>query len=391
MEVKLIYVSADNKNKFYDMKLVGDTVHIERGRIGYAPIIEKPLSGGLNAMLKQKADKIKKGYKDVTEFKVTVSKAGFDYDGLDAASQRLFNFLLEKSRHFVAETFVSSSFTQQQADKIEQLLNKMSTMTNSTANDTLIELLTISPRKIKRIPDFIAEKLESSKTFEKFLESERETLDNIKLSMSSQVAQNSGAKAMDFANVSEMRLVTDKTELQKVFDLTDKFEKFSHKIKNVFAVTSTISETRYQLHKKTYGDCEKLLFHGSRTENWMSIVKTTLDVAPQNVQIAGKMVGNGIYFADKFKKSKGYTSASGSYWSKGSDKTAFMAIYAVNMSKPLVSNKHQSWMYDLNLKNILSRNSRSFHFKGGVDLVNDEFIVYENDACSIRYILEFEA
>ena len=53
------------------MKLVGDTVHIERGRNGYAPIIEKPLSGGLNALLKQKADK---AYSDARGGKVKRGK-----------------------------------------------------------------------------------------------------------------------------------------------------------------------------------------------------------------------------------------------------------------------------------------------------------------------------
>ena len=50
------------------------------------------------------------------------------------------------------------------------------------------------------------------------------------------------------------------------------------------------------------------LFHGSRTENFWSIVTNGLLINPDcGVQRTGSMFGNGTYFAPLVQKSLGYT------------------------------------------------------------------------------------
>ena len=76
------------------------------------------------------------------------------------------------------------------------------------------------------------------------------------------------------------------------------------------------------------------LFHGSKSENWWSIINTGLKLNPTNVVITGKMFGHGIYFAPKAAKSAGYTSMQGAYWTKGTATTGFLAVYKIAYGKP---------------------------------------------------------
>ena len=78
----------------------------------------------------------------------------------------------------------------------------------------------------------------------------------------------------------------------------------------------------------------KLLWHGSRNENWWSIINTGLVLRPTNAVITGKMFGYGIYYAPKARKSLGYTSLDGSYWARGKSDSAFMALMEVAYGRP---------------------------------------------------------
>ena len=50
---------------------------------------------------------------------------------------------------------------------------------------------------------------------------------------------------------------------------------------------------------------------------------------PEGVIITGKAFGNGIYFAPRAKKSIGYSSLLGSYWTGGTQHKGYLAVYKV--------------------------------------------------------------
>jgi len=50
-----------------------------------------------------------------------------------------------------------------------------------------------------------------------------------------------------------------------------------------------------------------LLWHGSRISNFMGILAQGLRIAPPEAPASGYMFGKGVYFADMFEKSLGYT------------------------------------------------------------------------------------
>jgi len=132
-----------------------------------------------------------------------------------------------------------------------------------------------------------------------------------------------------------------------------------------------------------------LFFHGSRNENWMPILETGLVLRPTNAVISGKMFGYGTYFADKAKKSLGYTSASGSYWARGTSSEAFMALFNVHLGNSLHVKRRESWMGSLNESQLKAKGQYDSLFaEGGIDLINNEYIVYNEDQSTIKYLVQ---
>eukprot|EP00743_Colponemidia_sp_Colp-15_P005554 GILK01005975.1.p1 GENE.GILK01005975.1~~GILK01005975.1.p1 ORF type:complete len:563 (+),score=114.38 GILK01005975.1:1076-2764(+) len=78
---------------------------------------------------------------------------------------------------------------------------------------------------------------------------------------------------------------------------------------------SMVLENVFRLQRK--GEAERitkwdhldnhwLLWHGSRTSNFMGILSQGLRIAPPEAPVSGYMFGKGVYFADTFQKSYGY-------------------------------------------------------------------------------------
>jgi poly [ADP-ribose] polymerase len=60
-------------------------------------------------------------------------------------------------------------------------------------------------------------------------------------------------------------------------------------------------------------------------------MQTGLLIRPSGAVHTGSMFGDGIYFADKAQKSIGYSSLSGSHWTKGNENRAFLALFDVHV------------------------------------------------------------
>ena len=100
------------------------------------------------------------------------------------------------------------------------------------------------------------------------------------------------------------------------------------------------------------------------------------------------MFGDGIYFADKAQKSIGYTSARGSYWSRGSSETAFLALFSVHVGKQKMITRASP---RLNKTQISKEGYDSVFAKGGADLRNNEYIVYDKQQCTVSYLVEISS
>jgi len=132
-----------------------------------------------------------------------------------------------------------------------------------------------------------------------------------------------------------------------------------------------------------------LLFHGTRSVNVSGILREALRLPKQlvGVTITGAMFGPGIYFADDWKKSAGYTSLSNSYWSSGSGavrgRDAFMFACDVVLGAPFVAPGAKGYTGPPKGHHCIFGKAKD----SGV--ANNEFIVFDGKQAKLQYLAEF--
>ncbi len=147
-----------------------------------------------------------------------------------------------------------------------------------------------------------------------------------------------------------------------------------------WSVNNASTENRYKKYLTDRNISNtRTLWHGSGTSNFLSILSNGLSVSKASYGMFGK----GIYFAKDYDKSRGYCSVCNSRWRGGSDDTAILALFDVALGNP--------WHLDNSNCSIDSTslgNHDSVWAHKGAHLHRDEFIVYNDKACTIRYIVE---
>jgi poly [ADP-ribose] polymerase len=104
------------------------------------------------------------------------------------------------------------------------------------------------------------------------------------------------------------------------------------------------------------------------------------------------MFGYGIYFADQCRKSVNYTSIRGSYWARGNQNKGYISLFKVNTGNMYKVRNHASWMLNLDDKKLKKIGPYDSIFaEGGADLRNNEYVVYNQEQVTIKYIVEIGA
>ena len=133
-----------------------------------------------------------------------------------------------------------------------------------------------------------------------------------------------------------------------------------------------------------------LLIHGTRSVNVRGILDKALMMPRQlvGVAITGAMFGPGIYFADDWKKSAGYTSLSGGYYSSGSGgvakRGAFMFLADVVVGKAYVAPGSKGYTGPPDGHHCV------FGKAGHSSVQNNEWIIFNSDQNRLRYLVEFD-
>lgn len=355
------------KNRMINVIFDGDNVLLEIGSPGITGIKKSLNKSDWDRYL---TDKMNSGYV-VEDKKTEMKKAGFCHKILEKLALR--------SRQIVAESYKLSIIpTKEDIQKAKDLLIELSKITDlSTFNEKLLDLFALIPRKMRNPILFTAKNEES---FPEILDRENTLLDNL--------AVNNGNDT-DHADEEIRFEECTKEETSKIYDMLDFSTK--RKFSKVYRVSNKYSDANFESYlKKTEISKTKLLFHGSKTENWYSIIKTGLNCNPVNVAITGKMFGNGIYFAPKADKANGYTSLSNSKWANGHESCAYMGVFEVATGKEYCTD---SWYDKYSTINAMNKKKfigdcDSFHALAGKYLRFDEVIVYDNDASRIKYLIE---
>jgi len=406
--VELIMVNGTggrNNNKIYRMtEITGDRFRAEYGRYG-ASMAEKIYP--MYKWDKVYKSKIAKGYKDETErrsIKVVSKSSGYTPIP-NAVIEKLIIQLMNYTNKSVAANYTVSaeSVTQSQVDEAQRLLNILFSNAKTGRevtffNETLTDLFQVIPRRMGRVSDHLIEETagilrKNVAEIKKMLIQEQDNLDSMATKVGILEAEEETGETLDNKTMLDVLGISVSTiNPKQEVEIKKHLGGISNKFKTAYEVTN---KATLKVFNKNIADSKDkttaLLFHGSRNENFINIMKTGLLIRPSSAVYTGSMFGDGIYFADKARKSLGYTSLRGSYWSGGSDNTGFMAVFKVHTGKQMDIHKHDSSCYNLSANTLKNKGDYDSVFAhGGIDLKNNEMIVYRGNQTTIKYLIELE-
>ena len=397
--------AESNSYKFYHLKPSASGIDATYGRIGSDRgeafgVRDLQVPYPKHMFWIRYFEKLSKGYVDQTdiylkkESKTAPKKkaAPAKEPVASGPSSELYHTLMRFAKHVVKETLVDSRITEAQVKEARRIYNELCTKVQVKAfNRWLMKLLVLSPRKIDsgKRQTVVSLLARSKDDFEDIILREESLL----VAMETVVNGQSPAAEADYENSFakfdiEVFEATQEQHDKVVAKLSDQLKP---KVKKVYRVIPKAQKKKFDAYlKENHIRHVKELWHGSRNENWLSIIANSLQLNP-NAQITGKMFGQGIYFAPSSMKSWGYTSYHGTHWARGTSSTAFMGIFAVAYGKPYSpdSTIHGRW---IDKSFIESKGANCLHAEAAkTSLYNDEIVFYDEAAVCLNYIVEFSA
>lgn len=189
----------------------------------------------------------------------------------------------------------------------------------------------------------------------------------------------------------EIKKVTDKNVIDKIKKLYQKTHQSIHacrnlKVKTVYEITIDSMKTAYENTKTEWEKLDKELneqelWHGTKKQNIISIMKNGMIIPPANAShCTGRMFGNLLYFSDQSTKSLNYAYG---WWSGSRDTNCYMFLNKVLMGKSYTPNGYTG------CSNIPAGYDSIFAKAGVSGVKNNEMMVMPNQVCP-EYLIEFE-
>ena len=395
----LVMVTASaNNNKYYKQIPHGDTWTAEYGRVGSNP---QRREYSMRQWDSKYNEKIRKGYvdqSDLVEDLIQVEKPKkSEYKEIEnKVIAEIVDRLQSMARKAISDNYTISSnkVTQAMIDEAQSVLTSLLVAPDvKSFNDILLNLFTVIPRKMCNVKYYLADKKED---FSKIIQKEQDLLDVMK----GQVVQKQivdeyieDDSPAEITILDQMGLVFEECDRNDIAVIKSSLGSCADKFHKAWKVKNLKTQKRYDDFVKENNITDtKLLFHGSRNENWWSIINSGLVLKPTNAVITGKMFGYGIYYAPKARKSLGYTSLNGSYWTRGNSSSGFMALMDVAYGKPydVYSFDSKYYSFDYNKLQNTCPGANCLHAHEGSMLRNDEIIVYKEEQCTIKYLIELK-
>lgn len=364
------------KNKIFRMLSTENRIDVEFGHIGNK-LYKK--SYPLSVWDEIYQEKIKCGYLDQTGLLNNNNVVTLKLSQTESINEVLEN-LRAISRQMISDNYRGNmvNVSEEAINKSKELLKKLEITENVyDFNSILFELFSMIPRKMNNV---IQNTAKDQDDFYKIIERENDLLRNLQVLKTDSVSP-------DIPIICRECTSDEITKIRSMLD-TSSLRKF----KRAWSVNNPEIDQKFSSYmKKNNIKKTRELFHGSRSENWWSILTTKLLLQPSNVVKSGAMFGRGIYFADKADKSMGYTSIRDSRHAAGKSDKGYLAIYEVATGHEYDVKIWKSSMTDLNESSFIRehKDCNSLHAHAGVNLINDEYIVYNENACRIKYFLEF--
>ena len=345
MEIRptyLVMCTAANNNKYYNLFPEGTQFRVEYGRIDATKTTAYYPMSKWNSQI---ASKLKKGYQDVTDLKadlveeISATNPESPYREIEnAAIKAIVEKLQSLARETISKNYTvkASAVTQDMVDAAQKIIDALanSCSTVEEFNDNLLKLFMVIPRKMGNVKDYLAN---DTADFAKIISKEQDLLDVMRgqIYVKPDVEPVVSVEKKQQTILEELGLVMEETTNDDVALIKTLMKESVDKFRKAWRVTNLKTQERFDkfVAENDIKDT-RLLFHGSRSENWFSIIKTGLMIRPSNAVYTGSMFSDGIYFAPKCQKSIGYTSLSGAYWTHGGSNTAYMALFEVAYGTP---------------------------------------------------------
>lgn len=390
-----------NNYKFYYLKPGPTGIDVTYGRIGARQgemfgerSIAQPYPNHMYWI--RYYEKLSKGYVDQSNIylaeKVSKKRGTKPAQVPDGPSADLYNMLLRYARHVVRKTLVNEHVTKAQAKEARRIYTELCKKVQVKAfNRWLMKLIVLSPRRIGGKEEGGVQSLlaRSKDDFAGIILREESLL--VAMETVAGSAENKEGSAPDgsFDQFGIDVFIATPEQTEKVVSkLSDQLKPL---VKTVYRIVPHEQKARFDDYLKSHKIKKvKELWHGSKNENWLSIIVNSLQLNP-NAQITGKMFGQGIYFAPSSMKSWGYTSFRGTHWAGGTQNTAFMGVYATAYGKPYHpdSTVYGCW---IDGSFIESKHCNCLHAQASkTNLYNDEIVYYDEAAVCLNYIVEFSA
>ena len=409
---KLICVSEKNNNKFYDMVENPDgSITSTWGRVDVTSTVTHYPAGKKKweTLLKSK---LRKGYVDVTELRsIETTKSEFAVIGVPAVAA-IVNELQSYANKSVRQNYTISSeaVTPQMVTAAQTIMDNLIaqlTLGNATKsiNEQLLELYRVIPRKMKKTYFHLIDTRNPNMKdmsvnwvtnrnlpeIKRLVANEQAILDVMSGQVKVSIAQKETKHAKLASTILDaIGLVITLPSDGDVQVIKRFLGHNARQYRKAFRIINKRTQAKFNnALKNAENKTVRSYWHGSRNENWWSIIDSGLLIRPSNAVLTGAMFGYGIYGASRAQKSIGYSSLRGSYWTRGSANKGFLALFDFHVGNPLHVKHHASWMYSLNYKNLKSRGAYDSLFAhNGADLRNDEFIVYKTDQATIKFLVE---
>lgn len=401
--VYLVMVTGDNNhNKYYRMlaNADGSSFTVEYGRVGAGCQVR---TYPMYQWDKKYNEKIRKGYTDQTHLVqdlITVQKPKkqkSEYKEIeDAAIAEIVNRLMNMAKQKVQQNYrvESNQVTLAMVNEAQKIIDRLVTRDSvNEFNNDLIELFTVIPRKMSNVNSHLAR---SNNDFPRIIKDEQDLLDVMRgqvvtHSIEEDTEETDDSPVRDETILDAMGIAIEHVDDAEIEMIKSKLGDCKDRFYQAWRVTNLKTQKRFDdfVAEEKIKDC-KLFWHGSRNENWWSIINTGLVLRPTNAVITGKMFGYGIYYAPKARKSLGYTSLDGSYWARGNSNTGFMALMNVAYGKPYDVYSFNSDFYNFDYSRLQKESSGAncLHAHAGSMLRNDEVIVYKEEQSTIKYLVE---
>ncbi len=375
--------AGENANKFYEMKVdpSGSTFTASWGRVGTKGQSKSfPMSEWVNTIRTRE----KHGYKDMTATKRTVDAVAFK--PLAGSVAWLVDWLQQKAGVSIAANYSdAASVTEAQLVEAQSILDRVGSLNGKTTvtavNQALVELWRVLPRKMRKVSDELLAADAPRHRIGAKLADEQALVDQLRAAMASRPQPTAADQTILDALGIDIREASP-AERAQVLGLVEAQSK-----PNIGRIWRVIHYATQAKHDAWHpGEKGRLLFHGSKTQNFWAIMTQGLVIRPSYTN--GWALGRGLYFADWADKSIGYTSLKGSRHGHGTDSPACMAVFSVKLGREKKVSEQNREGHEGAARGLYD----SMHAVAPPNPIywprRDEFTVYNDAQATIAFLVE---